>query len=182
MGLLQACTIHGRDDFARCLVLHSLSKRSNLPGMRSGFVAGDARLVERFGAFRTYHGCGMSVHLQRASILAWSDEAHVAANRAEYRAKFEAVLPVLREVLDVPRPEAGFFLWPAVPVTWRGDDEVFTRDLYSATNVLALPGRYLSRPSPAGDPGVGRLRLALVAPLEACIEAANRIRTFVDAH
>ena len=182
MGLLQACVIHGRDDFARCLVLHSLSKRSNLPGMRSGFVAGDASLVERFGAFRTYHGCGMSVHVQLASVLAWSDEAHVAANRAEYRAKFDAVLPVLQEVLDVRRPEAGFFLWPAVPETWRGDDEAFTRDLYSATNVLALPGRYLSRPSPAGDPGVGRLRLALVAPVEACIEAADRIRTFVNAH
>ena len=182
VGLLEACSLHGRDDYARCLVLHSLSKRSNLPGLRSGFIAGDARLVERFGAFRTYHGCGMPVHVQHASILAWSDEAHVAANRAEYRAKFDAVLPLLQEALDVPRPEAGFFLWPAVPDAWSGDDEAFARDLYAATNVLTLPGRYLSRPSPAGDPGVGRLRLALVAPLEDCVEAAIRMRTFIGTH
>jgi len=181
IGLLQACTRLGRDDFSRCLVLHSLSKRSNLPGMRSGFVAGDAKLIERFGAFRTYHGCGMSVHIQHASVLAWSDEAHVAENRAAYRAKFEAVLPLLEDVIDVPRPEAGFFLWPAVPEPWANDDEAFARDLYAATNVLTLPGRYLSRPGPTGDPGVGRLRLALVAPVEACVEAATRIRTYVGA-
>ena len=183
VGLLQACTELGRADFARCLVLHSLSKRSNLPGLRSGFVAGDARLVERFGAYRTYHGCGMPLHVQAASVLAWQDETHVRANRAAYRAKFDAVLPILEDVLEVPRPDAGFFLWPAVPGTagpdGTVDDERFVRELWAATGVLALPGRYLSRPTPAGDPGAGRLRLALVAPLEDCLRAAERLRDFL---
>jgi N-succinyldiaminopimelate aminotransferase len=183
VGLLQACAELGRHDYARCIVLHSLSKRSNLPGLRSGFVAGDAAAIERFGAYRTYHGCGMPLHVQAASTLAWNDETHVKANRAAYREKFDAVLPILEGVLDVQRPDAGFFLWPAVPgevaADGQVDEERFVRELYAASGVLALPGRYLSRPTPAGDPGAGRIRLALVAPLEACVEAAERIRDFV---
>lgn len=183
VGLLQACAELGREEYARCIVLHSLSKRSNLPGLRSGFVAGDAAIIERFGAYRTYHGCGMPLHVQAASVLAWRDEAHVAENRAAYQAKFDAVLPILEDVLDVQRPDAGFFLWPGVPgapgADGLVDEERFVRELYAATGVLALPGRYLSRPTPAGDPGAGRVRLALVAPLDACVEAAERIRDFV---
>ncbi len=128
----------------------------------------------------------MPLHVQAASVLAWNDEAHVRANRAAYREKFDAVLPILEEVLDVRRPDAGFFLWPAVPgaVAAGGqvDEEAFVRELYAATGVLALPGRYLSRPTAAGDPGAGRVRLALVAPLDACVEAAERIRAFVRGH
>ena len=185
-GLLQACTELGRTDFARCIVFHSLSKRSNLPGLRSGFVAGDAKLINRFLAYRTYHGCGMPLHVQHASALAWTDEDHVQENRNRYRAKFDAVLPILAPVLDVARPDAGFFLWPAVPgkagdghldghSAGKVNDEAFVRKLYADTGVLALPGRYLSRPTAVGDPGAGRIRLALVAPLQDCIDAAGRI-------
>jgi N-succinyldiaminopimelate aminotransferase len=176
LGLLEACERAGRPDFARCVVFHSLSKRSNLPGLRSGFVAGDASLIRQFLRYRTYHGCAMPEQVQTASALAWSDEHHVVANRAMYRAKFDAVLDLLAPVMDVRRPTAGFYLWAATP----GDEEAFTRDLYAATGVLVLPGRYLSRPTAAGDPGTGRVRMALVADLEDCVTAAQRLRRFLE--
>lgn len=177
-GLLQACAELGRTGFERCIVFHSLSKRSNLPGLRSGFVAGEAALITRFLRFRTYHGCAMPALTQHASTLAWSDEAHVIDNRARYRRKFDAVLDILGDHLDVQRPAGGFYLWPRTPV----DEETFTRNLLAATNVLVLPGTYLSRPPIDGtpDPGAHRVRMALVASEPECIEAAERIRGFLQ--
>ncbi len=177
-GLLQACAAMGRDDFARCVVFHSLSKRSNLPGLRSGFVAGDAAILRGYLKYRTYHGCAMPLHNQLASIAAWQDEDHVRENRAAYRAKFEAVVPILREVMDVDFPDAGFYLWPVTPL----DDETFARELSAQQNVHVLPGRYLSRTVDGHNPGENRVRMALVAPLEECVEAANRIVEFVKAN
>ena len=176
-GLLQACAAMGRDDFARCVVFHSLSKRSNLPGLRSGFVAGDANILKGYLKYRTYHGCAMPIHNQLASIAAWQDEDHVRENRAAYRAKFEAVVPILREVMDVDYPDAGFYLWPVTPM----DDETFARELSAQQNVHVLPGRYLSRTVDGHNPGEYRVRMALVAPLEECVEAAKRIVEFVKA-
>lgn len=175
VGLLQACASLGRTDFSRCVVFHSLSKRSNLPGLRSGFIAGDARLLAPYLTYRTYHGCAMPVQTQLASLAAWQDEHHVAINRDLYRAKFDAVLDILGEVMDVQRPDAGFYLWPVTPI----DDETFTRRLLAEQNVAVVPGRYLSRDVEGYNPGAGRVRLALVAPLADCIEAALRIRTFI---
>lgn len=177
-GLLQTCASIGRDDFARCIVFHSLSKRSNLPGLRSGFVAGDAKVLQGYLKYRTYHGCAMPIHNQLASIAAWQDEDHVRENRAAYRAKFEAVVPILREVMDVDYPDAGFYLWPVTPM----DDETFARDLSAQQNVHVLPGRYLSRTVDGHNPGEYRVRMALVAPLEECVEAAERIVEFVKAN
>lgn len=170
-GLLQAAAAMGNTDYRRCVVFHSLSKRSSVPGLRSGFVAGDAMLIERFLRYRTYHGCAMPLHAQAASIAAWNDEHHVRDNRALYREKFDAVLDVLAPVLDVERPAAGFYLWPATPI----DDTVFARALYARENVRILPGRYLSRPANGVDPGAGRARIALVAPLQDCLIAAEGI-------
>ena len=175
VGLLQACASLGRTDFSRCVVFHSLSKRSNLPGLRSGFIAGDARLLAPYLTYRTYHGCAMPVQTQLASLAAWQDEHHVAINRDLYQAKFDAVLDILGEVMDVQRPDAGFYLWPVTPI----DDETFTRRLLAEQNVAVVPGRYLSRDVEGYNPGAGRVRLALVAPLADCIEAAQRIRTFI---
>ena len=174
-GLLQTCAAMGRDDFARCVVFHSLSKRSNLPGLRSGFVAGDAAILADYLKYRTYHGCAMPIHNQLASIAAWCDEDHVQENRAAYREKFEAVVPILRKVMDVDFPDAGFYLWPETPI----DDETFARELSAQQNVHVLPGRYLSRTVDGHNPGENRVRMALVAPLEECVEAANRIAEFV---
>jgi len=173
-GLLEACAAMGRDDYRRCVVFHSLSKRSNLPGLRSGFVAGDAALLERFLLYRTYHGCAMPTHVQHVSTLAWSDEGHVVANRALYRSKFAAVTPLLAPLLNVSVPAGGFYYWPRTPL----DDEVFTRRLFVEQNVTVLPGRYLSRPQQGVDPGAGRVRMAMVAPLAECIDAAQRIVEF----
>ncbi|TXS92098.1 succinyldiaminopimelate transaminase [Parahaliea maris] len=170
-GLLQACAELGDDSYHNCLVFHSLSKRSNLPGLRSGFVAGDARLIEQFLRYRTYHGCAMPLHHQYASIAAWDDETHVVENRNLYRQKFDAVLEILEPHLDVSRPDAGFYLWPATPIP----DTDFARALLRDTNVTVLPGRYLARDAGNGNPGEGRVRMALVAEPEACIEAAHRI-------
>ncbi len=175
-GLLQVAAELGVPDYRRCLVFQSLSKRSNLPGLRSGFVAGDPRLIEAFFRYRTYHGCAMPAVSQAVSAAAWRDEAHVAANRALYREKFDAVLATLGPALEVAPPQAGFYLWPRTPV----DDEAFARDLLARENVAVLPGRYLSRPAAGGDPGAGRVRMALVAPLAECREAAERIRHFVE--
>lgn len=177
MGLLQACNELGRADFHRCVVFHSLSKRSNLPGLRSGFVAGDAQLMAGFLRYRTYHGCAMPVPSQLASIAAWEDESHVRANRSLYREKFDAVLAVLDNCLPVTRPEAGFYLWPNTPL----DGEQFARELYRQQNVTVLPGAYLARPTGQGNPGRDRVRMALVAPLDECLEAAERIKTFVQS-
>jgi N-succinyldiaminopimelate aminotransferase len=175
-GLLQAAAAMGLDDFRNCVVFHSLSKRSNAPGLRSGFVAGDARVCERFLKYRTYHGCAMPLPQQHASIAAWGDEAHVVANRALYRAKFDAVIETLNPVLPCERPDAGFYLWPQTP----GEDTDFARGLFAATNVTVLPGRFLSRAVDGLDPGRGRMRLALVAPLDECIDAAQRIRGYIE--
>ncbi|EKG39646.1 MULTISPECIES: succinyldiaminopimelate transaminase [Pseudomonas] len=175
-GLLSACVELGRKDFKRCVVFHSLSKRSNLPGLRSGFVAGDAEILKAFLLYRTYHGCAMPVQTQLASIAAWNDEEHVRANRDLYREKFAAVLDILSPVLDVQRPDGGFYLWPNVGT----DDAAFCRDLFVDQHVTAVPGSYLSREVYGVNPGAGRVRLALVAPLAECIEAAERIRAFLS--
>ena len=174
-GLLTACAELGRRDFARCVVFHSLSKRSNLPGLRSGFVAGDASILKAFLLYRTYHGCAMPVQTQLASIAAWNDESHVRANRDLYRAKFDAVLDILQPVLDVQRPDGSFYLWARTP----GDDTEFARELFAREHVTVVPGSYLSREVDGHNPGAGRVRMALVAPLAECIEAAQRIAAFV---
>ena len=175
-GLLSACAALGRDDFKRCVVFHSLSKRSNLPGLRSGFVAGDAEILKAFLLYRTYHGCAMPVQTQLASIAAWDDEAHVQANRQLYREKFDAVLDTLGPVMDVQRPDGGFYLWPRTPI----DDQRFTRELFVREHVTVVPGSYLSRAVEGFNPGADRVRMALVAPLAECIEAAQRIRHFIE--
>ena len=174
-GLLSACAELGRKDFKRCVVFHSLSKRSNLPGLRSGFVAGDAEILKAFLLYRTYHGCAMPIQTQLASIAAWNDEEHVRANRDLYREKFDAVLDILSPVMDVQHPDGGFYLWPNVGC----DDAQFCRDLFVAEHVTVVPGSYLSRDVDGFNPGAGRVRMALVAPLAECIEAAERIRDFV---
>lgn len=176
-GLLSACAELQRTDFKRCVVFHSLSKRSNLPGLRSGFVAGDAEILKAFLLYRTYHGCAMSIPTQLASIAAWQDEEHVKANRQLYREKFDAVLHILDGVLDVQRPDGGFYLWAKTP----GDDCLFTRELFAREHVTVVPGSYLSREVDGFNPGSGRVRMALVAPLAECVEAAQRIRRFITA-
>jgi N-succinyldiaminopimelate aminotransferase len=174
-GLLQAAAAMGAQDFRRCLVFHSLSKRSSAPGLRSGFVAGDARLVREFLRYRTYHGCAMPPATQAASRRAWQDEGHVIKNRALYREKFAAVLGILRSVLEVSAPAGGFYLWPETPI----DDREFARGLLAEHNVAVLPGSYLSRMAHGINPGERRARMALVAPIEDCIEAAQRIKSYV---
>ena len=176
VGVLQAAVATGREDFHRCIAFHSLSKRSSLPGLRSGFVAGDRALIRDFLLYRTYHGSAMPVPHQYASRLAWSDEQHVRTNRALYREKFRAVLVTLAGCLELSAPAGGFYLWPRTPV----DECVFTRELYRSTHVTVLPGSFLSRPDERGDPGKGRVRMALVAELAECVEAARRIRDFVN--
>ncbi|MBK1650303.1 succinyldiaminopimelate transaminase [Rhabdochromatium marinum] len=176
-GLLQTAAAMGLDDYRRCLVFHSLSKRSNAPGLRSGFVAGDVRLINAFFAYRTYHGCAMPIQHQQASLAAWQDETHVRENRARYREKFQAVLEILDGVLDCQQPEGGFYLWARTP---QEDETHFVRELFAHQHLTLLPGRYLSRPDHTGeDPGRGYVRMALVPELRECIEAAERIRTYV---
>jgi len=175
-SLLTAAAAMGNDKYRRCLVFHSLSKRSNAPGLRSGFVAGDSDLIDAFFRYRTYHGCAMPPATQDASIRAWQDERHVLENRRLYREKFAAVAAILAPVLEVQTPPAGFYLWPRTPI----DDQEFSRRLYQQQNVVVLPGSYLSRDTDAGDPGENHVRLALVAALDECIEAAHRIRTFIE--
>jgi N-succinyldiaminopimelate aminotransferase len=176
LGLLQVAHDLGIHDYRRCVVFHSLSKRSNLPGLRSGFVAGDGAVLEQYFKYRTYQGCALPPPTQAASIAAWNDEAHVRANRDQYRAKFDAVLEILRPVLKVDKPDASFYLWPELPQ----DDETFTRELYARENVLVLPGSYLSRSAQGANPGKNHVRLALVASLEECVEAAQRIRRYIE--
>jgi N-succinyldiaminopimelate aminotransferase len=179
-GLLQACLAAGHDQFQRCVVFHSLSKRSSVPGLRSGFVAGDPEILKRFLLYRTYHGSAMSVPTQLASAAAWQDDSHAANNRRLYQEKFERVLPILAPVMKVEKPAGGFYLWPDVG----GDDEIFTRELFARKHITVLPGSYLARAGaadPAGrtsNPGAGRVRISLVPPVAQCVEAAERIRDF----
>jgi N-succinyldiaminopimelate aminotransferase len=175
-GLLQACAENGRNDFSRCVVFHSLSKRSNLPGLRSGFVAGDAEILSRFLLYRTYHGCAMPVQHQLASVAAWSDEQHVKDNRILYRAKFDAVLDILDDCLEVSKPDASFYLWAKTPI----NDTNFAAQLFAQQHITVLPGQYISREVNGINPGQNRIRMALVAPLQECIDGALRIKTFVN--
>jgi N-succinyldiaminopimelate aminotransferase len=172
--LLQAAALAGNTAYERCIVFHSLSKRSSVPGLRSGFVAGDAKVLKSFLLYRTYHGSAMPPPAQIASIAAWNDDAHVVENRTLYRQKFAAVLPILREVMPVDMPEASFYLWPRVD-----NDEHFTRHLFERQHITLLPGSYIARPTPAGNPGRERVRISLVATVSECVEAASRIRDFV---
>ena len=175
LGGLEAAAQLGRADFKNLVAFTSLSKRSNVPGMRSGFCAGDATLMAQFLRYRTYHGSAMSPVVQSASIAAWQDETHVVENRTLYREKFHAVTPVLAEVLDVRLPDAGFYLWAKV----QGSDDDFARALYAAYNVTVLPGSYLARSAQGHNPGAGYVRMALVAQTAECLEAAHRIAAFV---
>jgi N-succinyldiaminopimelate aminotransferase len=188
LGSLQAARALGRDDFHNLVALTSLSKRSNVPGLRAGFVAGDRALLKAFLLYRTYHGSAMGGMVQRASIAAWSDEVHVAANRELYRTKFAQVTPRLAQVLDVALPDASFYLWagvPAMPGAVGGDDIAFARGLLAQYNVAVLPGSLLARDVPGRrpvNPGTGRIRMALVAPLAECLEAAERIVSYTESH
>jgi len=177
LGGLEAAAQLGRKDFKNLIALTSLSKRSNVPGMRSGFCAGDAALVKQFLLYRTYHGSAMSMVVQKASIAAWNDEQHVVENRAMYRAKFAQVTPLLTPVLEVALPDAGFYLWAKVQ---RSDTE-FARDLYAQYNVTVLPGSFLAREAQGHNPGAQRIRMALVAETSECVEAAQRIVKFVQS-
>jgi N-succinyldiaminopimelate aminotransferase len=174
VGLLEVCRDLGRNGLKRCAVFHSLSKRSSVPGLRSGFVAGDPEIKAGYRLYRTYHGCAVPNAVQRASIPAWQDEDHVTQSRRLYQEKFEAVAPILSGRLRFTVPPAAFYLWVETPI----DDETFARDLFARKHVTVLPGRYLSRPTPAGDPGVGRVRISLAATVDECVEAAGRIRDF----
>lgn len=178
-GLLEVAGERGGEaPFENVIVFHSLSKRSNLPGLRSGLVAGDAALLKRFLRYRSYQGCALPLPTQRASITAWNDEDHVRANRGFYREKFEAVLDILEPVagIEVRRPDAGFYLWAGV----NGDERDFARRLFAEQNVTVLPGRFLSRETDGVNPGAGFVRMALVAEIDDCVEAAERIRAMVS--
>ena len=163
------------------MAFSSLSKRSNVPGLRSGFVAGDAALIKAFLLYRTYHGSAMSPVVQAASIAAWGDEQHVQANRALYRTKFAEVTPLLATVMQVQLPDAGFYLWARVPDALRMTDIEFARELLAQYNVTVLPGSFLARDGQGGNPGAQRLRMALVADTEECVEAARRIVQFIQS-
>jgi len=175
VGLLQVAAEIGRTDYKNCVVFHSLSKRSNLPGMRSGFVAGDAEVLKKFLLYRTYHGCAMPPYHQQASIKAWNDEQHVLNNRDLYRQKFAAVLEILSGVMEVQQPNASFYLWAKTPI----DDAEFAQRLYAEQNVTVLPGSYLSREAHGINPGANHIRMALVAPVDECVEAAKRIKKLI---
>ncbi|EJE52362.1 succinyldiaminopimelate transaminase [Acidovorax sp. CF316] len=178
---LQAAIQAGRKDFQNLISFTSLSKRSNVPGLRSGFVAGDAALIKAFLLYRTYHGSAMSPVVQAASIAAWGDEQHVTENRALYRKKFAQVTPLLAGVMDVALPDAGFYLWAKVPDALRMTDAEFARELLAQYNVTVLPGSYLARESGGFNPGAQRVRMALVAEAEECVEAAMRIVQFIQS-
>jgi len=177
LGGLEAAAKLGRSDFRNLIALTSLSKRSNVPGMRSGFCAGDATLIKQFLLYRTYHGSAMSLVVQRASIAAWDDERHVIDNRAQYRAKFAQVMPILEPCLEVALPDASFYLWAKVA----GSDTEFARDLLAQYNVTVLPGSFLAREARGHNPGAQRIRMALVAQTPECVEAAQRIAEFVKS-
>jgi len=175
--LLEISEKIGNPDFSRCVVFHSLSKRSNAPGLRSGFVAGDASILNNYFKYRTYHGCTMSTPTQHASIAAWSDEQHVIQNRLQYTQKFNDVLSVLGDSLDVKAPDAGFYLWAKTPLA----DIEFAKKLYAEQNITVLPGQYLARDTANGNPGLNHVRMALVAPVDECLDAAHRIKQFINS-
>lgn len=181
LGGLEAAARLGRADFPRLVAFTSLSKRSNVPGLRSGFVMGNAALLKAFALYRTYHGSAMSPVVQTASILAWGDEQHVVDNRAQYRAKFAEVTPILAQVLDVQLPDASFYLWARVPDALGLSDTEFARELLALYNVTVLPGSYLARDVNGANPGAQRIRMALVADTAECAEAARRIAAFVQS-
>lgn len=181
LGGLQAAAELGRHDFKNLIAFTSLSKRSNVPGMRSGFVAGDAALIKAFLLYRTYHGGAMSPVIQAASIAAWGDEQHVKENRALYRKKFAQVTPLLAGVMDVALPDAGFYLWAKIPDELGMDDPEFARALLAQYNVTVLPGSYLAREVQGSNPGAQRVRMALVADTKECAEAALRIVQFIQS-
>lgn len=181
IGLLQACAALGRHNFHNCIVFHSLSKRSNLPGLRSGFVAGDAQILQAYLQYRTYQGCAMPIPHQLASIAAWQDEKHVQHNRQLYQEKFALWMSELGELLELRMPEAGFYFWIKVPEQFDADDELFVKALYEQANIHALAGRYLSREIDGFNPGQGYVRIALVASVDESREAIERIRTLLMA-
>ncbi len=181
LGGLQAAMQLGRD-WRNLVMLTSLSKRSSVPGLRSGFVAGDAQLLKSFLLYRTYHGSAMGGAVQAASAAAWGDEAHVRENRRLYRDKFAQVMPILQPVMDVRLPDASFYLWAGVPPAFGGDDAAFARALYAACHVTVLPGSFLAREAAGFNPGAGRVRLALVAPVDECVQAARRIAAFISGN
>jgi N-succinyldiaminopimelate aminotransferase len=175
-GLLETAYAMGNNAFKRCVVFHSLSKRSNAPGLRSGFVAGDADILQQYFQYRTYHGSAMSLPTQQASIKAWQDEAHVIENRQLYREKFAAVIDILADVCTISKPPAGFYIWLKVPIA----DTEFTQQLFAQENVTVLPGSFLSREFNGINPGENHVRIALVAPLDECVDAARRIKSFIN--
>ncbi|CAA9890159.1 N-succinyldiaminopimelate aminotransferase [Candidatus Methylobacter favarea] len=189
-GLLQTAFAMGNSAFRRCVVFHSLSKRSNAPGLRSGFVAGDAEILKPYFQYRTYHGCAMPLPTQHASIMAWHDETHVQENRQHYRDKFTAFLTILADVCTINKPAAGFYVWlkiprPSASSLDKGElagisDTEFAQRLFAQENVTVLPGSYLSRESAGINPGMNHVRIALVAPLDECIKAAHRIKNFLN--
>jgi N-succinyldiaminopimelate aminotransferase len=182
LGGLEAALQLGRKDFKNLIALTSLSKRSNVPGMRSGFVAGDAQIIKKFLLYRTYHGSAMSPMVQQASIAGWNDEQHVTDNREKYRRKFAQVMPVLEQALDVKLPDASFYLWAGIPKQAHGGDDIaFALGLLAQYNVTVLPGSLLAREVDGVNPGAGRVRLALVAEVEECLEAAHRIVSYVQS-
>jgi len=176
-GLLEVAAKHGIHDFHNCVVFHSLSKRSNVPGLRSGFVAGDAAVMQQFQKYRTYHGCAMPDFIQATSAAIWADEEHVLENRRLYREKFDAVINILDPVLRLEKPAAGFYLWPKTPI----NDETFAQQLFQQQNITVLPGSYLSRQANGINPGADHVRIALVAGLDECVDAAQRIKTFIES-
>ncbi|MBF6650349.1 succinyldiaminopimelate transaminase [Methylobacter sp. BlB1] len=176
-GLLETAYAMGNTAFKRCVVFHSLSKRSNAPGLRSGFVAGDADILQQYFQYRTYHGSAMSLPTQQASIKAWQDEAHVIENRQLYREKFTAVIDILADVCPISKPPAGFYIWLKVPIA----DAEFTQRLFAQENVTVLPGSFLSREFDGVNPGQNHIRIALVAPLDECLDAARRIKNFINS-
>jgi N-succinyldiaminopimelate aminotransferase len=176
LGALLAAQQLGRGSYKNLVVFSSLSKRSNVPGMRSGFVAGDAEILEKFALYRTYHGCAMNPAIQSATISAWSDESHVAENRRQYTEKFTKVIAVLKSVLPVSKPDASFYLWVRTPIP----DTTFAQQLYRDYNVTVLPGSFLAREANRINPGENFIRIALVANLEETLEAAERILKFCN--
>jgi N-succinyldiaminopimelate aminotransferase len=177
MGGMEAAALLGRNDFRNLVAFTSLSKRSNVPGLRSGFVAGDAAILKQFLLYRTYHGSAMGLAVQQASIAAWGDEEHVVENRRLYARKFAEIMPMFAGLLDVKLPDAGFYLWAGVG----SSDTEFARDLLAQYNVTVLPGSYIARESGGSNPGAGRIRMALVAETAECVEAAQRIVQFVQS-